>query len=468
MPMMTNAMRAPGSSGKMASVDSVSRTGAPNIPVKGGVARPDEVLTLLPYKPMAARITLVRHAETAANVAGRWQGATDTAFSQRGRDQLSRLAARLRSDIPAVVIASDLARAASSAAALGLAFEPDARWREPNVGEWEGLTFEEIRARDADRLAALMNGEDVAIGGGERLSDVAARLSAAFADVVARVGEDGSAVVVSHGLALLTLVSSIVGTRRPAPLQLMGNTGVTSFSVNSVGPQLVGYNDTSHLDDHPTVRAGETTVLLVRHGETIANVERRWQGHTDWPLTRDGEDQAAGVGAVLPPLDAVYSSPLIRARQTALAIADHHRLPLHEDDRLKEIGFGEWENLTRAEVESADPVRLARLAAGEDVVRGTTGETFLGVRGRMTEAIESIAARHEGGTVAVVSHGGASRAYLTGLLGVNFAARNRVGSLDNTAFGRIVYGRRGPILASWNARPHLEAAGGTPQEPPPT
>lgn len=405
---------------------------------------------------MPARITLVRHAETAANAAGRWQGATDTQFSDRGRDQLQRLAARLEGSPPDLVVTSDLGRAASTAAALGHPFTPDPRWREPNVGEWEGLTFDEIRRRNPEQLAALMDGRDVALGGGERLSDVAARLDAAFGAVVAQVGHEGSALVVSHGLALLTLVAAVLGTPRPAPLRLMANTGVTSFSVNSIGPQLVRYNDTSHLTEHPSAREGETTVVLVRHGETAANVEQRWQGHTDWPLTADGEEQAGRVGLELPELDAVYSSPLLRARQTALAIADHHDLPIREDDRLKEIGFGAWENLTRAEIEAADGAGFARLLAGEDVVRGVTGETFTGVRRRMTEAIESIVARHRGGTVAVVTHGGASRAYLTGVLGIPFGNRNRLRSLDNTAFGRIVYGSRGPALVSWNAQPHLD------------
>lgn len=357
---------------------------------------------------------------------------------------------------PDFVVASDLGRAASTAEALGYPFTADVRWREPNVGEWEGLTFDEIRSRHPEQLAALMDGHDVALGGGERLSDVAARLDTAFAEVIAAAGEDGTALVVSHGLALLTLVSSVLDTLRPAPLRLMANTAVTLFSVNSIGPQLVRYNDTSHLAEHPVARDGETTVMLVRHGETAANVEQRWQGHTDWPLTDEGEAQASKVGAELPELDAVYSSPLLRARQTALAIADHHGLPIHEDDRLKEIGFGAWENMTRAEIEAADAAGFARLLAGEDVARGVTGETFMGVRRRMTGAIESIVARHRGGTVAVVSHGGASRAYLTGVLGIEFADRNRIRSLDNTAFGRIVHGRRGPTLVSWNAQPHLD------------
>jgi len=411
---------------------------------------------------MPATITLVRHAETAANAAGRWQGAGNTPFSERGCDQLARLVTRLVDPPADIVIASDLGRAEASVRALGLDYETDARWREPSVGGWEGLSFEEIRAQNPAQLMALLDGEDVPLGGGERLSEVADRLVAAFTDLVGRVGEDGTALVVSHGIALLTLVPAILGVARPAPLQLMANTAVTTFSINAHGPHMVRYNDTSHLAGHPPVRPGETTLVLVRHGETVANVERRWQGHSDWPLTEVGERQATRAAAALPPVDAVYTSPLTRAAQTAADIGELQGLPVVVDERLMEIGFGGWENLTSAEIEATDPAGYARLNAGEDIVRGSTGETFLSVRQRMSEAMADIAGRHPGGTVAVVCHGGASRAYVTGVLGMGFTERLRIGSLDNTAFGRVVYGERGPVLGAWNMAPHLGVAGDTP------
>lgn len=399
---------------------------------------------------MAARIILVRHAETVANAARLWQGATNTAFSPRGRDQLGRLTTRLGDEPIDLVVSSDLGRAEATAGAFRADFETDPRWREPNVGDWEGLTYEEIRERFPDDLAALLRGEDVSMGGGERLSGVAARLVEAFETIVVRIGDRGTAVVVSHGIALSTLVATLLEARPPAPLALMANTGMTVFEVGDRGPQLVSYNDAAHLG-HVTVRPGETHLVLIRHGETAANVELRWQGHSDWPLNPAGEEQATTLAHDLPTLEAVYSSPLRRARTTAEVIARVQGLDVKVDDELKEIGFGGWENMTTHEIADADPTGWERLMAEEDLARGGTGETFRGVRDRMTRTLGAIAGAHRGGVVGVVSHGGATRAFAVGLLGLEFPARHRIRSLGNTAVARIVYSRRGAVIAAWNA-----------------
>jgi len=458
--MITKTMRAPGSDGTISS-DDCAITGAQPAGAQASAGvdtwRRREDCTDLAYKAMAKRIILVRHAQTTANLEHRWQGATDTSFTDLGHEQMRRLRERLADLEPCIVVASDLSRAAGTASAIGFTPELDSRWREPNVGAWEGLTFHEIEDRHPGQLGALLDGEDIALGGGERLSDVAIRVSEAFEDVAGRLEEGESAVVVSHGLALLALVAAVVGTKRPAPIQLMMNTGVTTLSITDHGPQLAGYNDTSHLSDDGPRRSEDTHVVLIRHGETPANIEQRWQGHADWPLTDNGEAQARNLATTLPPLTAIYSSPLQRAHDTALAVGRAQGTSVSVVDALKEIGFGAWENMTRAEIEASDPGAIEQLRGGVDIVRGGNGETFTGVRDRMTDALRAIVAAHPGETVGVVSHGGASRAYLTGVLGVAFEDRNRLRSLGNTAYGRIAYGPRGPRMAAWNAAPHLEA-----------
>lgn len=404
---------------------------------------------------MDASIVLVRHGETAANVAGLWQGATDTELSAAGAVQVRRLAARIATDPPDLVIASDLGRAMSTAEALGLPFETDPRWREPDVGVWEGMSLADVRRLHAADLAAVERGDDVALGGGERLSSVAARTREAFEDLVTRVGPGGTALVVSHGVALSSLVADLIGLARPAPLRLMANTGTTTAAVGDRGFQLVSYNDTAHLDDDPPRRHGETDVVLIRHGETAANVERRWQGHGDWPLNDVGTAQAANVAAGVPRLDALFTSPLLRARHTAEAIGSAQELQPQVMDDLKEIGFGAWENLTTGEIASAHPELWGRLMSGEDIVRGGSGETFSAARERMTAAIDDMVAANPERVVGVVSHGTATSAYLTGILGLSFADRPRLRSLSNTALGRIAFTARGPVLASWNTGRHL-------------
>jgi broad specificity phosphatase PhoE len=370
--------------------------------------------------------------------------------------------ARLEAVSPTAVISSDLGRAQATARAvaapLGVDVVADPRWRAPHVGAGGGRTQAEISRLDPDGLRALLDGDDVTLGGGDRLSDVASRLGDAFGEIADRVADGDSVVVVSHGLALMALVATLLDTTRPSPLSMMRNAAVTTFEIGPLGPQLVAYNDGSHLDDPFPVTGtgnGQTDVLLIRHGQTTANLEKRWQGHGDWPLTDDGWNQAARLAGTLPPVDALYASPLLRARDTAAAIGDAQDREVHFDDALKEIGFGSWENLTTEEIAAADPEGWRVFADGADVVRGGTGETFDSVRIRMTAAIDAIVTRHSGGTVGVVSHGGATRAYLSGVLGLSWANRHRLHTLHNTAVARFVYDDGRPRLATWNAAPHL-------------
>ena len=98
-------------------------------------------------------------------------------------------------------------------------------------------------------------------------------------------------------------------------------------------------------------------ILLVRHGETVFNVERRWQGQSDSPLTERGVAQARQLAAALQdePLRAVYSSDLGRAMATASIVAETHRLDVVTDPRLREIHVGEWTGLSHPQIASAYP-----------------------------------------------------------------------------------------------------------------
>ena len=105
-----------------------------------------------------------------------------------------------------------------------------------------------------------------------------------------------------------------------------------------------------------------TTILLVRHGETDWNLERRWQGHIDRPLNDVGRAQARALADRLDsePFAAVYSSDLARARETAEIVAAAHGLPVHLDPRLREADVGEWSGLTADEIERRYPEGCGR------------------------------------------------------------------------------------------------------------
>jgi 2,3-bisphosphoglycerate-dependent phosphoglycerate mutase len=162
--------------------------------------------------------------------------------------------------------------------------------------------------------------------------------------------------------------------------------------------------------------AAPTDILLIRHGETAWNAERRLQGHLDIPLNGEGERQAALLAAALAAesIDAVVSSDLARARQTAQAVADTKGLALRQDQRLRERCYGGFEGLLYSEIEQRFPREFAAWQARDVDARLPEGrnraETFRVFFDRATGAILALAAEAAaavpGGTLALVAHGG--------------------------------------------------------------
>jgi probable phosphoglycerate mutase len=405
---------------------------------------------------MAVEISLIRHGETEANAAGIWQGTSDSPLSATGQDQISWLSRRFASNPFDLVVTSDLGRAYETSLGLG-DVEVDERWRELHLGSWEGLNREEIASLDPDALIALRDGEDISFGGGERVSEMIARLREAFSELVGRLEDGERAAVVSHGGALFALIGWLLGVDGRGRLLRLTNTSVSTVRIDEAETQLTVFNDPTHLPGDP-VRAdtGATHIVFARHGESVANRQGRWQGRTGGELTAEGRAQAESLRSRFPRVAALYSSPLDRAWETARLLSDGNGMSPEADAGLEELSFGSWEMMTTEEIAAADPDALAALAAGTDIARGKTGETFGELRARMAGAVAAIAARHEGETVGLVSHGAATRALATEIVDLDFANRFRLGLLDNTAMARFVYGPRRPSLASWNLTPHLQ------------
>ena len=152
-----------------------------------------------------------------------------------------------------------------------------------------------------------------------------------------------------------------------------------------------------------------TILYLARHGETDWNAEHRWQGHADPPLNATGRRQARRMADELSGrgIEAVYSSDLRRALETATIAGERLGLDVRTDERLREVDVGEWSGLTMAEVEERHPEAAARRRAGG--LGWERGETFESMGARVGEAVLAIAAAHPDGRVLVVSHGGPIR-----------------------------------------------------------
>ena len=153
-----------------------------------------------------------------------------------------------------------------------------------------------------------------------------------------------------------------------------------------------------------------TTIVMVRHGETDWNRERRFQGRADQPLNEAGRGQARELAELLrdEPVSAVYTSPLRRARETAEILAEDFGLRPQPLDALLEIDVGAWEGLTIDEVRAAYPGR-----ADEDWRSGwDEGETYDELSRRVLPALVELGTKHEGGHVLAVTHAGPLRAVI--------------------------------------------------------
>lgn len=145
----------------------------------------------------------------------------------------------------------------------------------------------------------------------------------------------------------------------------------------------------------------------MRHGETDWNLNQRLQGHSDRPLNDTGREQARGLAAELAEeeLEAVYSSDLSRAQETARIVAETRGLDVSELPELRERHFGSWEGLTDDEIHERFPQEVADGVLGDGESRDELDRRVLG-------ALRRIADEHPAGTVLVVSHGGPLRAVL--------------------------------------------------------
>lgn len=150
-----------------------------------------------------------------------------------------------------------------------------------------------------------------------------------------------------------------------------------------------------------------TQIILVRHGETAWNRERRMQGQTDTSLSAIGREQAEAVGQRLSRHDfsALYSSDLARAWETAAAIARARGCEIRADRDLRERTFGVFEGLTYDEMMQRYPAEHARFSAREPDYAVPGGESPRGFYERSLACIERIAAAHAGTCVVVVTHG---------------------------------------------------------------
>lgn len=204
-----------------------------------------------------------------------------------------------------------------------------------------------------------------------------------------------------------------------------------------------------------------TTIYLIRHCEAAGNIQRVFQGHMDADITPNGELQLENLAERFKeiPLDAIYSSPLLRARKTAQAVNRYHQLPIEEDDRLKEINGGVWEGKPWMSLPVRCPLQSRKWLKKPWDFHPRKGEAMREVYARMGAVLTDIAAAHPGQKVAAASHGCAIRNALCWAKGWPIERLNDVGWCDNTGVSVLEFDETGRVrVAVENDNSHLSPA----------
>lgn len=196
-------------------------------------------------------------------------------------------------------------------------------------------------------------------------------------------------------------------------------------------------------------------IYFMRHGETVWNTERRYQGMTDIELSETGRRQAeiAATRFRNIKIDKIYSSPLKRAMETARPIAEEKGLEINAEENFREIHFGEWEGMT------VPDLRAKYGEAYDNFIREPHNYGFPGegnidnVIKRLKPGIDRIL-QNDDGNVLIVSHGGIIRLMIMYIMGLDNSWFTKTW-IDNTAISIIEMKKDRRLLLTLNDSAHL-------------
>lgn len=205
----------------------------------------------------------------------------------------------------------------------------------------------------------------------------------------------------------------------------------------------------------------KTTLLVVRHGETVWNHQQRFQGHGDSPLTERGRLDVRALGKRLKhlPFDQLISSDLGRTVETATLIAEHTGHEIHTEPRLRERHYGVMEGLTIPEIRKGHPEPFKKLIAGDPDEQIPEGESHRQQYDRNTDFMAQFVRENPGATALLVVHGGVIDSFLRMAAQLPlehprcFTAMNA--TLNIFAHGRFFRETRW-VIETWGDRAHLE------------
>lgn len=195
-----------------------------------------------------------------------------------------------------------------------------------------------------------------------------------------------------------------------------------------------------------------TTLDLLRHGEPLGG--RRYRGQIDDPLSEEGWRQMWHAVSGEAPWQNIVSSPLRRCSEFAQALSKRLAIPLTHDDRLKEVGFGEWEGRSGDELRAIDPEILMRFYNDPIRYRPGGAEPLEQFSARVNQALEHVIATYRDKHILVIAHAGVIRAALTQTLTAPLGSMYRI-SVDTATISRLILDQERPLTIAFQCRTRL-------------
>jgi len=181
-------------------------------------------------------------------------------------------------------------------------------------------------------------------------------------------------------------------------------------------------------------RQSETCIDLLRHGEPVGG--SRYRGQRDDPLTDNGWQQMWDAVSTASDWQRIVTSPLQRCRVFAEVLAEQRELPVHLEPRFSEVGFGDWEGRTRAELERLIPGQVSRFYQDPYGNRPPGAEPLDVFTTRVATAFKEIVAQFGGESLLIITHAGVIRAIMAHILDVPAASMYRI-YVANAGMSRI-------------------------------
>jgi broad specificity phosphatase PhoE len=414
-----------------------------------------------------ARVFLARHGSARMPDAdGRIWNYSDAELTEVGLAQATELGEALREVDVDAIYTSDLLRARQTSEVIGRAtgapIAMDRRLREVDIGEHEGTTLARLRERHHEFVPWL----EIAFGarfpqagfripaslrfpGGESVTDMLDRALPSFLEI-ARQRQGQTVVLVAHQWLVQALLCHIVAAgvdrydRFAVPQASLTFAEVAPDGrgvlyvlngrrrlTDAAGGRVVRSRSASRAAPDPDAKA-TCRLFLIRHGHAMRVEEGEpVYSHRPVPLTDTGEEQARRLARVLTdvPLDAIYTSDLLRASQTAETVAAGREVAPTVEPGLREVSLGDFEGMTLERVRAEHPrfapwleVAFAGTFPTEEFhhpadLRFPSGESVLDIHERVRQVFRRIVKQHLGGNVAIVAHGWVIQPLLCSVVG---------------------------------------------------